>query len=148
MSRPRIILLVGLPGAGKSTYAAQQGWPVLCSDGIRELLLDDPRDQSANRRVFRLLRHLLQLRLELGRPLTCIDATNLTPYERRPYLKLAEIYGAQIEAVYFDVALEICKQRNNGRSRNVPDEVMDRMAARLVPPSTAEGFSTVTRIGS
>ncbi|MBL8231255.1 MAG: AAA family ATPase [Bryobacterales bacterium] len=143
MERPRILLLVGLPASGKSTWASQQGLPVLSSDEIRRLLLDDVTDQRWNRRVFQLLRNLLKQRIEAGRPVTCVDATHLTRAERRPYLAIAEIYGCEVEAVYFDVPLPVCKARNNARSRVVPEDVMDRMASRLVAPSIEEGFDKV-----
>jgi predicted kinase len=137
-------LLVGLPGSGKSTYAASQGWRVLSSDGLRELLLDDVTDQSANIAVFRTLRSLLVTRLKLRRPVTCIDATNLTRKERRPYVVLAGMYGADAEAVFLDVAAGVCRERNRARQRNVPEEIMDRMAAKLQPPVEAEGFTRVS----
>jgi predicted kinase len=143
VTRPKVILIVGLPGSGKSTYAKQQRWPVLASDEIRRILLDDARDQSANRSIFALLRHMLRKRLELRRPVTCIDATNLTSYERRPYIKTAQLYGADIEAVYLDVPIEICHARNLNRDRVVPPDVVERMSKRLQPPSLEEGFSTV-----
>ncbi|MBI4906864.1 MAG: AAA family ATPase [Acidobacteria bacterium] len=139
----KLILLVGLPGSGKSTYAAAQKLPVLSSDDTRALLLDDITNQSANRIVFAMLRRLLRARLELRRPVTCIDATNLTRAERRQYIRTAQLYGAAIEAVYFDVPLDVCKQRNLARERNVPDDIMDRMAARLRVPTLEEGFTRV-----
>lgn len=148
MPRPRVILLVGLPGSGKSTYAARHGLPVLSSDSIRGLLLDDVTDQSINRRIFAELRRLLRLRLELRRPVTCIDATNLTSAERRPYIRIAQMYGADAEAVFFDVPAAVCKRRNSGRSRVVPEDVLDRMAARLHRPALEEGFTRVTEANS
>jgi predicted kinase len=51
-----------------------------------------------------------------------------------------------VEAVFFDVPVEVCRERNRRRGRVVPEEVLDRMAAKLVPPSTGEGFSKVTVI--
>ncbi len=143
MTRPKVILLVGLPGSGKSTYATAQGWPILASDELRRVLLDDARDQTANRTVFVLLRRLLHMRLELRRPVTCIDATNLTPYERRPYIKIAQMHDAEVEAVYLDVPIEVCLQRNRGRDRVVPPDVVEKMSKRLVVPSMEEGFSAV-----
>jgi predicted kinase len=132
-----------LPGSGKSTYVEKLGAPVLSSDEIRRLLVDDPANQNIHRRVFRVLRDLLKQRLELKRPLTYIDATNLTPYERRPYIVLAQDYDCEIEAVFFDVPVEECRRRNRARHRVVPEEVIAEMAHRLVPPSTGEGFSRV-----
>ncbi len=141
--RPKVILLVGLPGSGKSTWAASRNLPVLSSDSLRVLLLDDVESQAANGAVFRMLRTLLVTRLKLGRPVTCVDATNLTRKERRPYCVLAQMYGAEIEAVFFDLPAELCRERNRARSRNVPEEIMDKMTAKLQAPSEAEGFARV-----
>jgi predicted kinase len=140
---PRITLLIGLPGSGKSTWARGKSG-VLSSDALRELLADDSGNQTIHPRVFRVLRYLLKQRLELQRPATYIDATNLTPRERRPYFKMAAAFDAQVEAVFFDVSAEVCIQRNRERGRVVPDEVILAMAKRLVVPRTAEGFARVS----
>ena len=139
------MLLVGLPGSGKSTWASQKSG-VLSSDAVRELLADDPENQSIHARVFRVIRDLLKHRLQLKRPVTYIDATNLTPKERRPYIKLAVLFDAGIDAVFFDVPVQECIRRNRGRGRIVPDEVIHTMAAKLIPPDEKEGFSSVSVI--
>src|ERR1019366_8483253 len=108
----RIVVLVGLPGSGKSTYLAQLGVTGLSSDTIRGLLADDETDQSIHPRVFATLRYLLRQRLAIGRPVTYIDATHLTPAERRPYARIAEWYGCDLEAVFFDVPVSVCIERN------------------------------------
>jgi len=136
-------VLVGLPGSGKSTWAAGKAG-VLSSDALRELLADDPNNQNIHALVFRVMRDLLKQRLALKRPVTYIDATNLIPKLRQPYIKLAESFDCVAEAVFFDVPAEECSRRNRERSRVVPHEVILSMAKKLVPPDAKEGFSRVT----
>jgi predicted kinase len=140
----RIVVLVGLPGSGKSSYLEQLGVTGLSSDAIRLLLADDETDQRIHERVFQTMRYLLRQRLAIGRAVTYIDATNLRPEERRPYIGIGKSYGCEMEAVFFDVPLEVCQARNAGRPRVVPDEAMVKMAAKLVPPTIEEGFDRVS----
>jgi predicted kinase len=146
--KPRVILAVGLPGSGKSTYFANLGAHAISSDAIRLQLADDESDQTIHARVFATMRYLLKQRIELGRLVTYIDATNLTRRDRRPFIRLAQKHECDIEALFFDIPLEVCRARNSSRSRLVPNQVLDRMAAKLAPPSVEEGFRVVTVISA
>ncbi len=111
---------------------------------IRGLLADDERDQTIHERVFQTMRYLLRQRIAIGRPVTYVDATNLRVEERRPYLEIGQQFGCDVEALFFDVQLEVCRERNAGRGRVVPEEALIAMAGKLVAPTVAEGFTAVT----
>jgi predicted kinase len=87
---------------------------------------------------------MLKARLITRRPLNYVDATNLTPHDRQSWIKLAKDYGYETQAVFFDVPVEVCMERNRRRERVVDEEIMRKMAAKLKPPTFEEGFSKVT----
>jgi len=138
--------MIGLPGSGKSTWLQQLGVSGISSDSIRDLLIDDPTCQTIHGRVFSTVRFLIRNRLELRRPVTYVDATNLTRKERRAYVKTTELYDADIEAVFFDTPVEVCIDRNARRNRVVPTAAILELARKLRPPSFEEGFCRITVI--
>lgn len=119
----------------------------MSSDAVRGLLVDDETNQTIHDRVFQTIRYLLRQRLELKRPVTYIDATSLTPQERAPYIAMGRAYGCDVEAIFFEAPVEVCRERNRARARIVPEEAIETMAAKLVPPSLEEGFTRVSVIG-
>ena len=119
----------------------------LSSDQLRVTLADNEDEQHFQADIFRALRYLLEVRLDLNRPLTYIDATNLVREQRRDFIEIAQRRNCSIEALFFDVPLEACLERNRSRSRQVPEEVMQKMAANLEPPTLEEGFTRVVRVG-
>ncbi|BDC49636.1 hypothetical protein F183_A19520 [Bryobacterales bacterium F-183] len=141
---PVLVIAVGLPGSGKSTYFAQIGANPVSTDAIRLQLADDATDQTIHSAVFATVRYLAMQRVLLHRPITYIDATNLTVANRKQFFDWATEWGCAIEALYFDTPLEVCLARNAARSRVVPEDAILRMSQILVPPTEAEGFRRVT----
>jgi predicted kinase len=86
----------------------------------------------------------LRARLIAKMPWNYVDATNLSPHERRQWIKMAKSFGYEVQAVFFDVPLAVCLERNSKRDRQVTDEVMHKMAERLRPPAFKEGFDKIT----
>ena len=145
-AQPRgyVVLAIGLPGSGKTTWYKRRGVTPLSSDMLRTILFDDITDQRYSGLVFSTLRSLLRARLIAKMPWNYVDATNLSAHERRQWIKMAKSFGYEAQAVYFDVPFAVCMERNSKRERRVADDVMQKMSERLRPPSFKEGFSKIT----
>ncbi len=139
-----VVLTIGLPGSGKTTWYKRRGVTPLSSDMLRTILFDDITEQRYQGLVFSTLRSLLRARLIAKMPWNYVDATNLSAHERRQWIKMAKSFGYEVQAVFFDVPLAVCLERNAQRDRQVTDEVMHKMAERLRPPSFKEGFDKIT----
>jgi len=139
-----VVLAIGLPGSGKSSWFKRHNVVPLSSDMVRSLLFDDVREQRFQDLVFSNLRSMLKARLIARRPTNYVDATNLTPQERQHWIKLAKDYQYEVHAVFFDVPLDVCIERHQRRDRVVPEDVMRRMAAKLKAPAFEEGFAKIT----
>jgi predicted kinase len=143
-SKGVVVLAIGLPGSGKTTWFKRRGVTPLSSDMLRSILFDDITEQRYQGLVFSTLRSLLRARLIARMPWNYVDASNLAPHERRQWIKMAKGFGYEVHAVFFDVPLEVCLERNRKRERQVKEDVIQRMAAKLKPPGFEEGFGKIT----
>jgi predicted kinase len=143
----RVVVAVGLPGAGKSAWFARQGIVPLSSDQLRVLLADDENAQDFQTEIFAAMRALLRVRLQIGRPVTYLDATNLLRHFRRDFLEVAREHHCRVEALFFDVPLDVCLRRNAARRRRVPEAILRSMAEHLEPPGIEEGFQRIVVVG-
>ncbi len=139
-----VVLTIGLPGSGKTTWYRRRGVTPLSSDMLRTILFDDITEQRYQGLVFATLRSLLRARLIARMPWNYVDATNLSAHERRQWIKMAKSFGYEVQAVFFDVPLEVCLERNAMRDRPVSEEAMRRMAEKLKAPDFEEGFAKIT----
>lgn len=128
----RLILLIGLPGCGKSTYAKKLAFldsrtKVFSSDEYRERLYGDECIQDNPGLVFDTLRKDVACWLKADkRNKAVIDATNIKRKDRGTFRRLGVKYGAA--AVIFITPLDVCKERNRMRQRVVPEKVIERMS--------------------
>lgn len=145
---PALVLLIGIAGCGKSTFAARhfRETEVLSSDEFRAMVADDPTDQSATGDAFSVLRHVLGRRLARGLT-TVVDATNLERRARQPYLRTAEEHGIARAAIVLDVGFEVCLERDARRTeRRVSGEVLRRQQRDLERTRgqlTDEGYEVI-----
>ena len=141
---PTFIMLVGLPGSGKSTYAEkikEEGVIIHSSDAIREEL-GDVNDQSKNTDVFTILHRRIKDDLRDGKNV-CMDCTNLSRKRRVAFIRELRNIPCEKICVLIATPFEECCKQNNNRDRRVPDDVMWRMYKNFQIPCKYEGFDKV-----
>ncbi|NRQ30962.1 polynucleotide kinase-phosphatase [Nonomuraea sp. NN258] len=111
-----LVVLVGVSGSGKSTFAARHFKPtqVISSDYCRGLVADDVNDQSATPAAFELLHHIVGVRLARGL-FTVVDATNVQYAARKSLIDLARKHDVLADAIVLDAPEEVAIERNNAR---------------------------------
>jgi predicted kinase len=123
----RLVLLVGVPGSGKTTLAQRlvdKGYMCMNADAIRLELWGDSADQRDPERVFELFYQRLEEALAEGKDVV-IDNTNINTKHRSPILQRAIKAGYNdIQLWILDVPLETCLNQNRARDRAVPDEIV------------------------
>ena len=143
-----LVLLVGVSGSGKSTFARAHFKPteVISSDFCRGLVADDENDQSATADAFDVLHYIAGKRLAAGR-LTVVDATNVQPEARRPLVELAREHDVLPVAIVLDLPEAVCVARNTARpDRDFGAHVIRRQHDQLrrsLRGLQREGFRTV-----
>ncbi|MEU2347743.1 AAA family ATPase [Modestobacter sp. NPDC049651] len=132
-------MLVGLQGAGKSTWVAEH------LAGTHTVVSKD-HWPNARRREARQQRVVAELLAE-GRSVV-VDNTNPSVAERAPLIALARAAGVAVRAVHLDTPLETALARNGARTgrAQVPLVGVFSTRARLVPPSLDEGFDAVETV--
>jgi F420-dependent oxidoreductase-like protein len=125
-----LVVLVGPPASGKSTWAAEQFPPdqVVSSDGLRAVVGTGPHDQRASTDAFDVLDLVVERRLRRGLT-TVVDSLGTDAKRRRRWVAAADAAGAPAVAVVFEVDPAVCRARNRGRERPVPAKVLASMLA-------------------
>ena len=139
-----LVLLVGISGSGKSSFATQHFLPtqVISSDFCRGLVADDVTDQSSTPDAFELLHTLVGIRLKRGL-LTVVDATNVQPDARKALMNVAKSQDALVDAIVLEVSDKTAVAR--GREPRVVER-QARSLFRSLRGIRKEGFRRVYTI--
>ena len=131
-------MLVGPPAAGKSTWRQSiTNAKIICMDGIRKELCGDANDQSRNQEVFNRLYKETAKALKASENVV-LDNTQPTKKLRRPLLDIARQYGAQITIIYWDLPISVLLERNAGRDKKVPEDIVWRFYKNMEIPASYE----------
>jgi len=136
-TRCEVIIMAGLPGAGKDTWVRthRADWPVVSLDAIRRELGIAPED--AQGAVVQTARERARVWLRQGTSFVW-NATNITRAVRGQVLDLCAGYGARLHIVYLDAPRDLLLARNCARSHPVPETVIQRLIGKLEAPDLSE----------
>lgn len=135
-----VILLSGLPGAGKDTYVFHnyRQWPVINLDQIRREHKIAPTDKSGNGRVIQMAKEQAREYLRKGVDFVW-NATNVTKNMREQLVGLFVTYKAYVKIMYVEVPHRLLHQQNNSREAVLPYAAVERLLMKLEVPAPWEG---------
>ncbi len=129
------ILLIGIQGAGKSTFYCRRFFDTHVRVSL-DLLKTRRREQV-----------LLEACLGTRQPLV-VDNTNVTAAGRAQYILAAKAAGFRVSGYFFEPDPKGSLQRNNSREgkRRVPPAGLFGTLKRLQRPRLQEGFDELYRV--
>lgn len=149
-----LYVLIGIPGSGKSTWARENATHlnavVVGSDEVRRDFRANGQNPLSGDRVFAEVERRARVHLAAGHSVI-LDATHFLHKYRTYALYLAGDFHARRVAIWFDVPLDVCLQRNAQRSNQtfgdeqVPEGIVREMDTRLQPPRPDE-FDEMMRV--
>jgi predicted kinase len=144
-NKPYFLMIVGLPGSGKSTYIKNHfddPIRVHSSDAIREELSGDANNQDINAKVFELLHSRVKEDLKNG--ISCVyDATNISWKKRKAFLDSINNISCYKICYVIATPYDICLEQNCTRDRVVPEQVIKRMYMNFDIPWYNEGWNDI-----
>lgn len=138
---PTLYIMIGMPGAGKSTLAAKLNAEVYSSDAIRKELTGDVCGETKGAIEFRLMNLRTQQALRAGLD-TVSDATSLTKKARYAAMKNVAGIPHKTVGLFFNCHREDTDKRNLNpdRDKQVPVDGLERLWATIEVPTLDEGF--------
>ena len=140
-----LYLLVGVPGAGKTTWALQHPELVhISSDAIRKELFGKEMTLRGYHRVHRIMMARALDHLAAGRDVV-LDPAHVSLSSRR---KVLRALPDDVRAVAVHIATPVPQAlvNNQMRDRHVPKLGICSPGKRLVEPTEEEGFDCVMRV--
>jgi len=126
------VILVGVQGAGKSTFYRERFFDTHVRINL-DMLRTRKREQQ-----------LLTACLEAGQSFV-VDNTNPQANDRAKYVGPARAKGFRVIAYFFDVPLRDAMHRNNQRKlrQKIPPVAVAGTHKKLEPPGKNEGFDQI-----
>jgi len=135
----KLIVLSGIPGSGKSTYAknyvaTHSDTYIVASDALRFELFGRVDDFSQEEKVWDIFERLIIEKAKTHATIIA-DSSATTNVRRLRWAKLFRENFDAIELVYFDIPFEVCLERNEKRHMTIPYDDMVTMKNAFEIPS-------------
>lgn len=130
-----VLLTVGLPASGKSTYAKElvmtnKNWARVNRDDLR-LMVFNGFNRKKEKTIVKSEMELAELYLSKGLNVV-VDDTNLNPKVRESWKTFCDEHGAKFEVKVFDTSLRECIRRDVLRQNSVGEDVIRQMWNQFV----------------
>jgi len=129
VSEKMLIMLMGLPRAGKSMWARASGVPVVNPDSIRLAMHEQPYIKAAEPFVWAIAKTMVKALFLAGHDKVVLDATNTTRKRRDEWRD-----GDWAVRVHeFTASIDLCIQRAKSSNRDDLIPVIERMFENYEP---------------
>ena len=143
-SKYPLVILVGLPGSGKSTFCE-----LLASSGIPiENISQDTMGRTTCERSF-----LPAIKwAQTNKGMAILDRTNVTQADRKEWLQLSTLNPKDCLCVHFTTPKFVCVERAKSRvnhptiKKGGGERIINDVEKKLEPPMKDEGFGEVVRL--
>lgn len=155
----QLVILVGLPGSGKTAYHTKKAdWVVVSKDTIRQSVFRHTYEPEFEAPVDRIFSSTLIETLESSAEVVCVDDLNLLRKERKVYLDLGKMTDRETIAVVMPYApvdeiyqlaqfqlAELEAASPGTRVASFPRDRFDAMLRCYEAVQPEEGFSRIIR---
>lgn len=134
-----VILMSGLPGAGKDTFIKKHyaDLPVISLDGIRQLRNTEHGDKTGNGQAIQEAKELAKSYLRKKQPFVW-NATNITRQMRSQLISLFRDYKAEVKLIYLEVPYARLCTQNKNREAAIPHAALEKLVNKLEVPARWE----------
>ena len=145
-NKPKLFVLVGLSGSGKSTFAQElakeENTVIVSSDAIREEILNNYEDQGHNAEVFNIFHERIRKALK-NKQNVIADATNITMKSRRIILTNVRSFDVEKICYVLPKAFEDCIADNKNCLHPVPIGILNKQLREFQIPFKKEGWDQI-----